>query len=49
MNYINLPIRKDKYVIFTTKLNTDNRLIESTQKAYYNKKGYISQTLNSAY
>ncbi len=49
INYINLPIRKDKLVIFATKLNTDNRLVESTSKAYYNKKTYISQTLNSAY
>lgn len=49
MNYINLPIWKDKYVVFTTKLNTDNRLVESSQKAYYDNKGYISQTLNSAY
>lgn len=49
MNYINLPTRKETKVIFSTKINTDNRLVEANKQAYYDNKVYISQTLNSAY
>ncbi len=49
MNYINIPSRKDTYVVFTTKQNTDNRLVQAPAKSYYNNKAYISDTLNSTY
>lgn len=49
MNYINIPSRKDSFVIFTTKQNTDNRLVQADTKSYYANKEYISDTLNSAY
>lgn len=49
MNYINIPSRKDSFVIFTTKQNTDNWLVQADSKSYYNNKKYISDTLNSAY
>lgn len=49
MNYINIPTRKDSYVIFTTKMNSDNRLVQSKVDSYYKNKWYISDTLNSAY
>lgn len=49
MNYVNIPTRKDRFVIFTTKQNSDNRLVQTDIKSYYNNKQYISDTLNSAY
>lgn len=49
MNYINIPTRKDSYVIFTTKMNSDNWLVQSKIDTYYKNKWYISDTLNSAY
>jgi hypothetical protein len=49
MNYINIPTRKDNYVIFTTKMNSDNWLVQSKIDSYYKNKWYISDTLNSAY
>lgn len=49
MNYINIPTRKDVYVVFTTKQNTDNWLVQAPAKAYYTNKAYISDTLNSTY
>lgn len=49
MNYINIPTRKDSLVVFTTKQNTDNRLIQSSKGTYYKNKQYISDTLNSGY
>lgn len=49
MNYINIPTWKDNYVIFTTKMNSDNWLVQSKIDSYYKNKWYISDTLNSAY
>lgn len=49
MSYINIPTRKESRVVFTTKQNTDNWLVQATVGAYYKNKQYISDTLNSAY
>lgn len=49
MNYLNIPTWKEQLVVFTTKQNSDNWLVQSTTTAYYNNKSYISQTLNSGY
>lgn len=49
MNYINIPSWKDSLVVFTTKQNTDNWLIQSSKATYYKNKQYISDTLNSSY
>ncbi len=49
MNYLNVPSRKESLVVFTTKQNTDNRLIQVPKAIYYKEKKYISDTLNSGY
>ncbi len=49
IRFINLPTRKNKLIVFVTKVWWDNWLVQSNPEDYYAYKKYISDTINSWY